>query len=243
MGNGQGDPPRRVLLKLSGEALAGGKGFGIDPDTAAYLARQVRRFVDSGLGVGMVLGGGNYFRGNGSAALGVRRAAGDSMGMLGTVMNGIIMRETLRASGTPSEVFTPFSIGSFTRLYRLDEVEAMLDEGGVPIFSAGTGHPFFSTDSGAALRAAEIGAELLMKGTKVDGVYDKDPARHADAVRFDRLTLTDALERNLKVMDATAMSLCRDNQISVLVFDLFREENFVSLAGGDRSCGTLVVPE
>lgn len=242
MGNEQGDPPRRVLLKLSGEALAGGKGFGIDPDTAAYLARQVRRFVDSGTGVGMVLGGGNFFRGIGSDLLGVRRSAGDAMGMLGTVMNGITMRETLRSRGTASEVYTPFSIGSFTRLFRLDEVERLLDDGGVPIFSAGTGHPYFSTDSGAALRAAEIGADLLLKGTKVDGVYDKDPKKHDDARRYERLTLTEALEQDLKVMDAMALSLCRDNRISVLVFDLFREENFAALAGGDRSCGTLVSP-
>jgi uridylate kinase len=229
----------RVILKLSGEVLAGPSGTGLDPAVLGAVASDLSRAVRDGARAGLTLGGGNIFRGLGAAASGMDRVTADEMGMLATVINGLALRDAVRRAGARAELYTARPLGPIGRMYLRDEALACVDGGALAIFAGGTGNPFFSTDSGAALRAAELGCDLLLKGTKVDGVYDKDPAKHADAVRFDALTVDEMIERKLGVMDLTAATLCRENGIDIVVYKM-AEKDAVYRAALGESTGTRV---
>ena len=211
---------RRVVLKLSGEVLAGSRGHGLDPAAVATVADEIRQVHDLGVEVGVVIGGGNIFRGAQPGTTGIDRVTGDQMGMLATVINGLALQSRLEASGVPTRVQTAFELRSFAEPYIRQRALRHLKRKIVVIFAGGTGSPYFSTDTAAALRAVELGADALLKGTKVDGIYDRDPSRDPRAVRYDRLTHYEALERNLRVMDATAFALCLENRLPIAVFAL-----------------------
>lgn len=227
---------KRVLLKLSGEALLGEKSFGIDHAVVGRLANEVAEAARAGLGIGMVIGGGNLFRGLSLAAGGANRVTGDQLGMLATVMNAIVFRDALIAEGMPARVFSAMPVPAICESFTQRAAEAAFAAGEVVLFAGGTGNPFFTTDSGAALRAAEMGCDALLKATQVDGIYSADPKRDPDAVRYDRLTYTEVLARGLEVMDAAAIALARDNRIPVIVFSI-HEPGALSavLAGKGRS--------
>jgi uridylate kinase len=231
----------RVLLKLSGEAFAGGEPLGIDPTTVAAIARQVAAVVATGVQVGVVVGGGNMFRGAVLSARGMDRGRADYMGMLGTVINCLALQDFLEKAGVETRVQTAIAMGQVAEPYVPRRAIRHLEKGRVVIFGAGLGAPFFSTDTTAAQRALEIGAQAVLKATKVDGVYDADPEKHPDARRFDRLDYNEVLARGLKVMDATAISLCMDNRLPIVVFDLLVEGNIGRAVRGER-IGTLVAP-
>ncbi|MBI4864759.1 MAG: UMP kinase [Candidatus Riflebacteria bacterium] len=231
---------RRVLLKLSGEALAGQQRFGIDPNVAAYIARQIAVIYNQGIEIGLVVGGGNIFRGVSAVSQGLSRVSADYMGMLATIINALALQDVLTAHGMPTEIFTPFEMPAFACRFNSAQVISALKAHKLTLFAGGTGNPYFSTDSAAALRAAEIGAEILLKATKVDGVFDRDPVKHADAKKFDRLTYQEVIERDIKVMDQTAVAMCREVKLPIYVFNLSQEGNFERLARGDLSFGTLV---
>jgi len=231
----------RVLLKLSGEAFAGGESLGIDPTTVAAIARQVAAVVASGVQVGIVVGGGNMFRGAVLSGRGMDRGRADYMGMLGTVINCLALQDFLERAGVETRVQTAIAMGQVAEPYVPRRAIRHLEKGRVVIFGAGLGAPFFSTDTTAAQRALEIGAQAVLKATKVDGVYDADPATTRDAVRLDRLDYSEVLARGLKVMDATAISLCMDNKLPIVVFDLLVEGNIGRAVRGER-IGTLVAP-
>ena len=226
----------RILLKLSGEVLAGEQGHGFDFDVIETICDAIKEVVDMGVSVGIVIGGGNFWRGRSSGSM--DRCRADSIGMLGTVMNSIAVADTLIAKGVPAKVYSAIGMEPAAELFSADKVRADLEEGIVTVFGGGTGNPFFSTDSAAALRAAQIGADVIFKATNVDGVYDKDPNKFDDAVKFDELTQSDLLRRGLEVMDASAASLCRDNGIDILVFDLTDPDNIVRAVRGE-TVGTL----
>ncbi len=230
---------KRILLKLSGEIFGGKEGRGFDYGAINGLAEQVRDASKLGIQVGLVVGGGNIFRGASSGQPGMERVAADHMGMLATVINAICMQDALERLGVQTRVMSAIEMRAIAEPYIKRRADRHLEKGRVVIFAAGTGNPFFTTDTAAALRASEIGAEVLIKATKVDGVYDKDPQRHKDAVRFDRLTFNEVLQRDLKVMDATAIAFCKDNGIPILVLDIERPENLMSALAG-RPVGTLV---
>ena len=211
---------QRILLKLSGEMLAGEQGFGIEGAAIARFAEEVRAVRDLGIEVALVIGGGNIFRGVAGASRGMNRAHADYMGMLATVINALALQDALERRGVHTRVQTAIAMDKIAEPYIRRRAIRHLEKKRVVIFAAGTGNPFFSTDSGAALRAAEIHADVLLKGTKVDGVYDSDPVVNPDARRFERLTFLDALQQELKVMDATAMALCKDSGVPIVVFDL-----------------------
>ncbi|HUT78990.1 MAG TPA: uridine monophosphate kinase [Polyangia bacterium] len=234
----QGEPPR-VMLKLSGEVLAGAGGGGIDPATLSAVADGLVRALAEGARAGAVLGGGNIFRGLGAAARGMDRVTADEMGMLATAINGLALCDAVRRAGGRAELFTARPLGPIGRPYIRDAARALIDGGGLAILAGGTGNPFFSTDSAAALRAAELGCGLLLKGTKVDGVYDRDPAIHADAKRFATLSFDELIERRLGVMDLTAALLCRDNGIEALVYRM-TDPDAVRLAALGRAAGTRI---
>lgn len=227
---------KRVLLKISGEALAGDKHFGLDFQVMGRVADVIKECVNMGVQVGIVIGGGNFWRGRSSGSM--DRCRADSIGMLGTVMNSIAVADTLIAKGVPAKVYSAVAMEPIAEIFTADKARADLEEGVVTIFGGGTGNPFFSTDSAAALRAAQIQAEVIFKATNVDGVYDKDPNKFDDAVKFDELTQSELLSRGLQVMDASAASLCRDNGIDILVFDLTDPENIVRAVSGEN-VGTL----
>jgi len=234
----------RVLLKLSGEAFAGpgdssGTKLGIDPVTVASIARQVADVVRSGAQVAVVVGGGNMFRGALLAQRGVDRTRADYMGMLGTVINCLALQDVLEKLGVETRVQTAITMGQVAEPYIPRKAIRHLEKGRVVIFGAGLGAPFFSTDTCAAQRALEIGAQAVLKGTQVDGVYDADPRISPDAVRFDRLDYGEVLRRQLRVMDATAVSLCMDNDLPIVVFDLMEEGNVLRAVRGEK-IGTLV---
>ncbi|MBO4383090.1 MAG: UMP kinase [Clostridia bacterium] len=226
----------RILLKLSGEVLAGEQGHGFDFDVIESICDAIAKVVDMGVSVGVVIGGGNFWRGRSSGSM--DRCRADSIGMLGTVMNSIAVADTLIAKGVPAKVYSAIGMEPAAELFSADKARADLKDGVVTIFGGGTGNPFFSTDSAAALRAAQIEADVIFKATNVDGVYDKDPNKFADAVKFDELTQSDLLSRGLEVMDASAASLCRDNGIDILVFNLTDPENIVRAVSGE-TVGTL----
>jgi uridylate kinase len=211
---------RRLLLKLSGEALAGEAGWGIDPAIVQRMCAEIAAVVAAGVQVGLVLGGGNLFRGATLQAAGLDRVTGDQMGMLATVMNGLAFRDMLSRTGIAAEVFSAIDLPGVACRFRRDDAVAWLDRGGVAIFVAGTGNPFFTTDTAACLRGIEIGADAVLKATKVDGIYDSDPMRNPAARRFDRLDFDEVLARGLAVMDLTAICLCRDHGMPIVVFDM-----------------------
>ena len=230
----------RLLLKLSGEALAGGAAGGIDPAILAWLAAQIRAATQLGARIAVVLGGGNLFRGKALAEAGMDRVTADHMGMLATCMNGLAMRDTLVRHGVPARVWSGLAVAGVLPAYDAAAVRAALERDEVAILTGGTGNPFFTTDTAACLRALELDADLVLKATKVDGVYTADPVTDPDAVRFDELEFDEALARRLEVMDATALCLCRDNALPVIVFDMNAPDALTRIASGDK-VGTRIV--
>jgi len=232
----------RVLLKLSGEAFAGNGGLGVDPDVVVDIARQIAAVVRDGTQVAVVIGGGNYFRGAELSQRGMDRSRADYMGMLGTVMNCLALQDFLEKQGIETRVQTALTMGQVAEPYVPRRAIRHLEKGRVVIFGAGLGAPFFSTDTTAAQRALEIGASVVLMAKGVDGVYDADPKTTPGAVKFDRLSYDEALARGLKVADATAFSLCRDNDLPIIVFNLLDEGNIARAVRGDK-IGTLVSHE
>lgn len=235
-------PPtyQRILLKLSGEALLGGSEFGISGDVLARLADEVGELVADGVGVALVVGGGNIFRGVGLAGRGMDRVTGDHMGMLATVINALAMQDALENAGLTARVMSALSINEVCEDYIRRRAVRHLDKGRVVVLAAGTGSPFFTTDSAASLRAIEIGAELMLKATKVDGVYSADPARDDNAQRYTHLSFDEVIDSRLQVMDTTAMVLCRDNSMPLRVFNIHRSGAVKKIVHGDDEVGTLV---
>ena len=231
---------KRVILKLSGEVLRGGKsGDPIDADTLFHVCSQVMEIHELGVQVGVVIGGGNIFRGLNGEKRGVDRTTGDYMGMLATVINGLAIMDCLEKLGVSTRVQSAIPMNQIAEPFILRRAMRHMEKGRVVIFVAGTGNPYFSTDTTAALRASEMHADIIMKATKVDGVYNKDPKKHADAVKYDQLTFIDALKQRLNVMDSTAFSLCMDNNVPILVFDLNDEHSIRKAIVGEK-IGTLV---
>jgi uridylate kinase len=229
----------RILLKLSGEALLGDRQYGVDPAVCAFIAKQVAAVSARGVEVGIVVGGGNIFRGLSAAAQGMDRATGDYIGMLATVMNGLALQDAVERTGTVPRVMSAIAMNEIAEPYIRRRAVRHLEKGRVVIFVAGTGNPYFTTDTAAALRAVEIGAEVLLKATKVDGVYDADPMAVPGARRYDRLEYTDLLRDQLKVMDGAAVSLCMENDLPIVVFDLNGPDNIARVADGEP-VGTLI---
>ena len=232
----------RILLKLSGEALAGASSKGLDEAVMGTFARQIAKVVKAGTQVAIVVGGGNIFRGLQDVGAGFERVRGDHMGMLATVINSIGLSLYIKSAGVPAEVFTSTKMEPMARYYVRDEAVKFMEAGGVAIIGGGTGNPFFTTDSAAALRACEIGADALFKGTKVDGVYDSDPMKNPNAQKYGWLSFDKALADNLKVMDATAFTLCRENNIPIVVFDMNTEGTLERIVAGEN-LGTVVCNE
>ena len=230
---------RRVLLKLSGESLGGPSGKGINENVLAAYAGEIASAVKEGLQVAIVIGGGNIFRGLSGAGKGFDRVQGDKMGMLATVINSLGLSMAIRSEGVEAEVFTATPMMPVARYYMRDDAVAVMERGGVALIAGGTGNPFFTTDSGAALRALEIGADALLKGTRVDGVYTADPEKDPSAVRYEELTFDKAMEDHLKVMDQTAFALCREGNMPIIVFDMNAGGNLARLLHGEK-VGTLV---
>lgn len=231
--------PQRILLKLSGEALLGSREYGIDPAMAQRLAAEIKEVAATGAQLAIVVGGGNIFRGYSASVNGMDRATADYMGMIATIMNALALQDAIEKAGVESRVLTAIEMPQVAEPYIRRRAIRHLEKGRVVIFAAGTGDPYFTTDTAAALRACEINAEILLKATKVDGVYDKDPATHTDAVKYDTLSFQEAIEKNLKVMDASAMALCRDNQLPILVFNLLEPGTIVQ-AVTHQNVGTLI---
>ncbi|HET9521912.1 MAG TPA: UMP kinase [Candidatus Limnocylindrales bacterium] len=229
----------RILLKLSGEALLGDRSYGVDPAFCAFIARQVAEVQALGVQIGIVVGGGNIFRGLAAAASGMDRATGDYIGMLATVMNGLALQDALERTGVPTRVMSAIGMNEVAEPYIRRRAVRHLEKGRVAIFVAGTGNPYFTTDTAAALRAVEIGAEVLLKATKVDGVYEADPVTHPAARRYSQLQYADLLRDQLKVLDAAAVSLCMENDLPIVVFDLNQPDNITKVAVGEP-VGTLI---
>ena len=230
---------RRILLKLSGEALMGDGDYGIDPTVIETLAKEIIDARQAGAEIGLVIGGGNIFRGAGLAAGGMDRVTGDHMGMLATVINALAMQDALEKLGASARVMSAIKINQICEDYIRRRAVRHLEKGRVTIFAAGTGNPFFTTDSAAALRATEINAELLLKATKVDGIYDADPKKNPGAKRFERVTYDEAIQRNLQVMDTAAFALCRENNIPLRLYDIGRNGALMRILQGE-DIGTLV---
>lgn len=230
---------RRALLKLSGEALIGEQGYGIDAKMLQYLADEISDVHRLGVELALVIGGGNLFRGSEAEARGIDRVTADNMGMLATVINGLSLQSALEQASIVTRVQTAFEMRAVAEPYIRRRALRHLEKGRVVLFAGGTGNPYFTTDTTAALRAAEIGADVVLKATKVDGIYDEDPVTHPEAVRLPRLTYLETLQRRLKVMDATAVSLCMDNQLPIVVFDINQPGNLRSIMQG-KPIGTLV---
>ena len=230
---------RRILLKLSGEALMGREDYGIDPEVIGRLAREIIEAQQAGVEVGVVIGGGNIFRGAGLAAGGMDRVTGDHMGMLATVMNALAMQDALEKLGSKVRVMSALKINEVCEDFIRRRAIRHLEKGRIVLFAAGTGNPFFTTDSAAALRAVEVGADLLLKATKVDGVYDRDPKKNPDAVRYDQLGYEEVISRNLQVMDTAAIALCRDHEMPLRIYDMTKAGNLMRILHGE-AVGTLV---
>jgi uridylate kinase len=233
---------KRILLKLSGEALMGSQAYGIDPAQVRQYAEEVREVHGQGYQVAIVIGGGNIFRGMQAANSGIDRAQGDYMGMLATVMNGMALQSALESQGLFTRLMSAIKMEQLCEPYIRRRAIRHLEKGRVVIFGAGTGNPYFTTDTAAALRAIEIEADVILKGTRVDGVYTADPEKDASAVRYDRLTFREALHKGLKVMDATAFALCEENRLPIIVFDMNQRGNLNRLLRGEE-IGTLVANE
>src|SRR5512137_1865641 len=233
---------KRVLLKLSGEALAGDQGYGIDPATIESIAQEVKGVIDCGVQLALVIGGGNIFRGLAASSKGMDRASADYMGMLATVINSLAMQDALEKVGVDTRVQSAIAMQEVAEPYIPRRAMRHLEKGRVVIFGAGTGNPYFTTDTAASLRAMEINAQVILKGTKVDGVYSADPKKDPDAVKLTEITYIDVLKKGLQVMDATAISLCMDNKLPIIVFDLTTEGNIKKVIGGEE-IGTIVQGE
>lgn len=232
---------RRVLVKFSGEALAGSGGFGIDSQILSFIAKEIQLLIDEGIEVGLVIGGGNIIRGVSASEGGViQRTSGDYMGMLATVINAIAMQEALEHIGISTRVQSAVEIKEVCETYIYRRAIRHLQKGRVVIFSAGTGNPYFTTDTAAILRAVEIGADMIVKATKVDGVYDKDPKKFDDAVRLEELSYDDALKDHIKVMDDTAIALAKDNKLPIAVCNMFREGNLLKIIKGENGYCSIV---
>ncbi len=230
---------QRILLKLSGEALMGEVDYGIDPAVISALAAEIVEVQRAGAQVGLVIGGGNIFRGAGLAANGMDRVTGDHMGMLATVINALAMADALEKQGGFARVMSAIKINEVCEDYIRRRAIRHMEKGRITLFAAGTGNPFFTTDSAAALRASEIGADLLLKATKVDGIYDSDPKKNPQAKRFDRLTYDEVIARNLQVMDTAAFALCRDNHVPLRIYDMMQPGALMRILRGEN-LGTLV---
>ena len=230
---------RRVLLKLSGEVLAGDKGFGIDPTKAVYLANEVKSIHEIGVEIGLVIGAGNIFRGMQAASQGMDRVTGDYLGMLATIMNAISVQDALEKVECETRTLSAISVSQMAEPYIRRRAIRHLEKGRIIIVAGGTGNPFFTTDSAAALRATELAAEIVLKGTKVDGVYDKDPMVHEDAIKFDTISFSQVLKENLRIMDLTAITLCKENNLPIQVFNINQGGDLKELVLGSK-IGTLV---
>ncbi|RVU86014.1 UMP kinase [Leucothrix sargassi] len=242
MSDNKSQRPKRILLKLSGEALMGDMDFGLDPEILKQTAAQIVEQQQAGIQVAVVIGGGNIFRGEGLVKGGINKVSADQMGMLATVMNALAMQDALHKQGVSCRVMTAMSIDSLGEGFSADKARRYLNDGEIVIFAAGTGNPCFTTDSAASLRAIEIEADLLLKATKVDGIYNADPKKDASAVRYDKLTFDDAIGQRLAVMDTTAMVLCRENNMPMRVFNMFDTGALAAIMDG-KQVGTLVEVE
>ncbi len=231
---------KRVLLKLSGEALAGDKHFGFDEETVVGVAKQVKVLVDKGIEVGIVIGGGNFWRGRSSEK--IDRTKADSIGMLATVMNCIYVSEIFRTEGMKTQVLTPFECGSFTKLFSKDRANKYFEKGMVVFFAGGIGHPYFSTDMGTVLRAIEIEADIVLSAKSIDGVYDKDPAKYPDAKKFDEISIKDVIDNKLGVIDLAASVLAMENKMPMLIFGLNEKDSIINTVSG-KFTGTKITVE
>ena len=230
---------RRVLLKLSGEVLAGEEDFGIDPVKATQLAVEVKSIHDLGIDIGLVIGAGNLFRGMQAATKGMQRVTGDYLGMLATIMNAVCVQDALENLGTVTRTLSAITVAQIAEPYIRRRAIRHLEKGRIVIVAGGTGNPYFTTDTAAALRATELGAEVLIKGTKVDGVFDKDPVVHSDAIKYERVSYKEAIQKELRIMDMTAISLCKENSLPIKVFNINRIGDLKKLILGEP-IGTLV---
>ena len=232
---------KRVLVKFSGEALAGENGHGIDTQILKYIANEIKTLVDNGIEVGIVIGGGNIIRGVTAAQDGIiRRTAGDYMGMLATVINAVAMQEACEHAGMKVRVQTAIKMEQIAEAYIQRRAVRHLEKNRVVIFAAGTGNPFFTTDTAATLRAVEIGAEMIIKATKVDGVYDKDPNKYADAIKLETISYDQAMTQHINVMDDTSIALAKDNALPIIVCDMFKENNLLEIINGDMTNCSIV---
>ncbi len=230
----------RIMLKLSGEAIGGSDGRGIDPDTLRYVCEEIASVVSSGRQIAIVMGAGNFFRGITGVAEGMDQVVADQMGMVATVLNAMALKEGLGSLGVNSMVVSAIEVGMVARQYSPMEARWIVEKGQVALCAGGTGNPFFTTDTAAVLRALEIGCDVVLKSTKVDGIYDKDPVEHRDATRFERITYDEYLQKKLGVMDLTAITLARDNGLPVIVFDLKQKGALGRIASGEVELGTLM---
>ena len=230
---------KRILLKLSGEALMGDQNFGIDANMLRHYASQIRRITELGVEVAVVIGGGNIFRGLSAASSGIERVQGDYMGMMATVINGMAIQSALETEGVYTRLISAIEIRQIAEPYIRRRAIRHLEKKRVVIFSAGTGNPYFTTDSAAALRASEINADVILKGTKVDGIYTADPHKDAAAIRFDSISFAEVISKNLNVMDMTAFTMCQENNMPIIVFDINNDDNLVKIVQGE-DIGTLV---
>ena len=233
---------KKILLKLSGEALMGDQEFGISSDVITSYAKQIKEIVDLGVEVSIVIGGGNIFRGISGAAQGVDRVTGDHMGMLATVINSLALQNSIEKLGVPTRVQTAIEMPKVAEPFIKRRAQRHLEKGRVVIFGAGTGNPYFTTDTAAALRAIEMETDVVIKATKVDGIYDKDPVKYPDAKKYQTVTYNEVLAKDLKVMDATAISLCRENKLPIIVFNSLIEGNLKKVVMGEH-IGTTVVAD
>lgn len=230
---------KRILLKLSGEALMGDTSYGISPDTITRYAKQIVKITEMGCEVAIVVGGGNIFRGVQASRAGLDRANGDYMGMLATVINALALQDAIETEGVKVRVQSAINMAQICEPYIRRRAVRHLEKGRVVVFAAGTGNPYFTTDTAASLRAMEINANVVLKGTKVDGVYSADPVKHADAVKFDKISFADVLSNRLNVMDMTAFTLCEENQLPIIIFNINEPENLPRILQGE-AVGTLV---
>ncbi len=231
---------KRILLKLSGEALIGGQTYGIDTKMAQSVAREIKAVQELGVEIAIVVGGGNIFRGVSESAGNMDRAAADYIGMLATLMNSVVLQDALEQMGVQTRVMSAIDIPQLAEPFIRRRAVRHLEKDRVVIFAAGTGNPYFTTDSAAALRALEIQAEVIFKATKVDGIYSADPMKHPEATRFETISYQEVLEKQLRVMDSSAISLCMDNKLPILVFNMTESGNILKAVSGDTSIGTLV---
>ena len=230
---------RSILLKLSGEVLSGEQDFGIDPQMASALAQEIKSIYDLNIRIGLIIGAGNIFRGMEAATKGMERVTGDYLGMLATIMNAISLQDALENIGVPTRTLSAITVSQISEPYIRRRALRHQEKNRVVIVAGGTGNPYFTTDTAAALRATELKAEILLKATKVDGVYDKDPIKNSDAVKFDHITFKDILDKNLRVMDLTAITLCKENNLPISVFNIQNSKNLVNLLKG-KKIGTII---